>query len=329
MDLLRFTSSVGTGLGQMIMPNVVRILLDTYGFRGAAMIMGALAFHGLIGASLFQPVEWHMKRFRGNCFNEKKMLLQPCRHSANKHAYHQVMTTDAEFDDDDDDSRNILASSDTISIDSEAVLIRTPSWKERIARAFDLDLLCDLQFVSIAIGLSLAYTASINFSMLLPYFLQEEGGLSRSDCALCMSVLGEFNKRFFDIFFQFFILSSLLASFDLASRLTLPAITDRLKVSCRVIFLIGAILLTVSRAILAETTDRTSLIVMSAIYGYVRAATVVNQNLIISEYAAQDKLASSLSLTMVMKGVFVMTIGQFLGNFSVIKCFFLFVSNDI
>lgn len=104
------------------------------------------------------------------------------------------------------------------------------------------------------------------------------------------------------------------ASFDLISRLTLPAITDRLQLSCRVIFLIGAILLTITRAILAETTDRTNLILMSALYGYVRAATVVNQNLTISEYAAQDKLASSLSLTMIMKGIFVMTIGQLLGN---------------
>lgn len=104
------------------------------------------------------------------------------------------------------------------------------------------------------------------------------------------------------------------ATFDLASRLTLPAITDRLKLSCRIIFLIGAILLTFTRAILAETTDRTSLILMCALYGYVRAATVVNQNLTISEYAAQDKLASSLSLTMIMKGIFVMTIGQLLGK---------------
>lgn len=146
-------------MGQMIMPNVVRILLDNYGFRGAALIMGALAFHGLVGAALFQPVEWHMKRVSETCFSEKKMLLQPCRHSANKHAYHEVMTNDADIDnddyvDDDDDSRNILAS-DTISIDSEAVLIRTPTWKQRIAKALDLDLLCDLQFISIAVGLSL------------------------------------------------------------------------------------------------------------------------------------------------------------------------------
>lgn len=131
---------------------------------------------------------------------------------------------------------------------------------------------------------------------------------------------------FLSIYVRFITLSICIsiAAFDLASRLTLPAITDRLQVSCRMIFLIGAILLTVTRAILAETSNRTSLIVMSAVYGYVRAATVVNQNLTISEYAAQDKLASSLSLTMIMKGIFVMTIGQFLGN-SAIDCTFRFV----
>lgn len=88
------------------------------------------------------------------------------------------------------------------------------------------------------------------------------------------------------------------------------------------IFLVGAILLTITRAILAQTSDRNSLIVMSAIYGYVRAATVVNQNLTISEYASQDRLASSLSLTMIMKGVFVMTIGQLLGNIHFCCLFF-------
>lgn len=85
------------------MPNIVRVLLDEYGFRGAALIMGALAFHGLVGAALLQPVQWHMKRFDDSCFNDKRMLLQPCRHSANKQAYHEVVASDIEFDDDDYD----------------------------------------------------------------------------------------------------------------------------------------------------------------------------------------------------------------------------------
>lgn len=107
---------------------------------------------------------------------------------------------------------------------------------------------------------------------------------------------------------------SILAAADLVSRLTLPTLTDKLKISCRIVFLIGAILLTITRTILAETLSRHRLIIMSAIYGYVRAATVVNQNLTISEYATQDKLASALGLNMIAKGVFVMTIGQLLGK---------------
>lgn len=107
---------------------------------------------------------------------------------------------------------------------------------------------------------------------------------------------------------------SILAAADLASRLTLPTITDKLKISCRMIFLIGAILLTCTRATLAQTSNRTQLIFMSAIYGYVRAATVVNQNLTISEYTTEDKLAGALGLNMVTKGLLVITIGQVLGN---------------
>lgn len=37
----------GTGVGQMLMPHVVRLLLDYYGFRGATLIIGALAFNGV------------------------------------------------------------------------------------------------------------------------------------------------------------------------------------------------------------------------------------------------------------------------------------------
>lgn len=116
--------------------------------------------------------------------------------------------------------------------------------------------------------------------------------MTRNETAMCMSIL---------------------AAADLASRLTLPALTDKLKISCRIIFLIGAVLLTITRTLLAQTLNRHRLIMISAIYGYVRAATVVNQNLTISEYTTQDKLAGALGLNMITKGVFVITIGQLLG----------------
>lgn len=44
----------GTSAGQMLMPQVVRFLLDEYGYRGTTLILGSLCFNGFIGALLFQ-----------------------------------------------------------------------------------------------------------------------------------------------------------------------------------------------------------------------------------------------------------------------------------
>lgn len=111
---------------------------------------------------------------------------------------------------------------------------------------------------------------------------------------------------------------SVLAGTDLASRLTLPTLTDKFKISCRSLFLSGGFLLLIIRTILAETLHRTNLICMSALYGYFRAAIIVNQNLTISEHVTQDRLAGALGLNMIMKGIFVITIGQLLGLFEFI-----------
>lgn len=106
---------------------------------------------------------------------------------------------------------------------------------------------------------------------------------------------------------------SVLAGADLASRLTLPTLTDKFKISCRTLFLTGGFLIVIVRTILAETLQRTNLIWISALYGYVRASIIVNQNLTISEYVTQDRLAGALGLNMITKGVFVITFGQILG----------------
>lgn len=156
----------GTGVGQMIMPYIVRFLLDEYGFKGTTLVMGALALNGVVGALLFQPVKWHMKRFNENHFNEKKMLLQPCKHTQLDSNDNDVCDLDTNIDDGDEDDDDLR------SFNSEAYFIKKPSWRQRVCKAMDLQLLRDPVFISIAIGLALAYTASTNFSMLFPYFLR-------------------------------------------------------------------------------------------------------------------------------------------------------------
>lgn len=51
----------GTALGMLILPQLISIFLESYGFRGALQIIGALALHAALGACLLQPAKWHMK----------------------------------------------------------------------------------------------------------------------------------------------------------------------------------------------------------------------------------------------------------------------------
>jgi MFS family permease len=130
----------GTGFGQMILPQVVRLLLSEYGFRGTVLIMGSLSLHGIVGACLFQPVEWHLKRRESDCemLTETEPLL--CRSS-----------TSQAF----------------VNIDYNG----NGFWK-KVAHSLDLSLLKDPRFVILNVGLACAYTVSIDFTLVLPFFLQ-------------------------------------------------------------------------------------------------------------------------------------------------------------
>ncbi|KAL5278638.1 hypothetical protein ACFFRR_003333 [Megaselia abdita] len=54
-------SMAGTAMGMLIMPQMVRVLLEVYGFRGAVLLLGAVALHSVVGSVLLQPAKWHMK----------------------------------------------------------------------------------------------------------------------------------------------------------------------------------------------------------------------------------------------------------------------------
>ncbi|GAB1869162.1 Monocarboxylate transporter 9 [Camponotus japonicus] len=50
------------GLGPIIYPTLAKKMMILYGFRGAAVIMGAISLNGIAGMILMHPVEWHVKK---------------------------------------------------------------------------------------------------------------------------------------------------------------------------------------------------------------------------------------------------------------------------
>ncbi|KAE8746194.1 hypothetical protein FOCC_FOCC007066, partial [Frankliniella occidentalis] len=69
----------------------------------------------------------------------------------------------------------------------------------------------------------------------------------------------------------------------------------------------------VSRLLLPQLRGFTELIVMAAVTGMFRGATVLNQNLVIAEHVPAAKLPSAIGLAMVVKGACVLGFGSALG----------------
>ncbi|CRK90395.1 CLUMA_CG004022, isoform A [Clunio marinus] len=260
-------SMAGTGLGQMLLPQIVRVLQAEYGSQMTILILGSMSMHGIVGALLFRSMGHHkmrIKRSNNECDEQSPLLFNASNSS----------------DDEAENSQN------------ENVCTKI---FDRIYQLFDFSLLKSSRFLFLNFGLASVYTVSIDFQLILPFFLQETVNLNTNQTAVCMSVL---------------------AAFDLISRLTFPFILEPLKFSSRSTLMMGIVALGIVRSVLAELTDYTSLLIACAFFGYFRALTVVNHILAVSEYCSENcpaKLPGALGLNMIIKGVAVITIGPIFG----------------
>lgn len=50
------------GLGTMLYPIIVQLLMDLYGFRGAMAVLAAINGHAIFGMLTMHPVKWHQRR---------------------------------------------------------------------------------------------------------------------------------------------------------------------------------------------------------------------------------------------------------------------------
>lgn len=65
----------GSAIGSIILPPVLRLLLEQYGYRGAVLIMGAITLNVWVAAIFYHPVERHMIRVPKIKKDEEKMIM--------------------------------------------------------------------------------------------------------------------------------------------------------------------------------------------------------------------------------------------------------------
>ncbi|XP_011862379.1 PREDICTED: uncharacterized protein LOC105559003 [Vollenhovia emeryi] len=271
-------SMAGVALAMMLVPLLIHLLLDIYGFRGTTLIAGGWALHSVTGSCLLRPLEEPppppppIKKQPTEQQESEALLMKPNPTETRRMSNGSMWTTDQ------------IAESDSTSPEKE-------SFMKKIKTTFDLDLLKNSTYLNVALGCSFFYVAESNFKLMTPFFLSNIG-MTKAEVAFCLS---------------------LTAFTDILARLLLPTLFDKFGWKKRMIFWISSFFVGLMRSILAEQSERTPLIAMLVIVGFLRGATLVNLNLCISECCTLKKLPSAVGIFMVFKGLCVVTMSPVIG----------------
>ncbi|KAF9421626.1 hypothetical protein HW555_002559 [Spodoptera exigua] len=293
-------ANVGTGVGQTLMPHLVRYLLENYGFRGACLMLSSLSLHGIAGTLLIQPVEWHLKQIEEEVVVDENLhLLQDkTRKTSQSNGDAQTRANGNEksnWGSKKELNGGKITKTETNGVNPAATPAVRPQKQPLFKKLYDLfgiALLSDIRFLNIVIGTALAVTSIQNFSMLYPFFLQHVASMDKQQTANCMSAV---------------------AGADIAGRLILPVFQDKYKIKARWMLIMTCTWLIVVRQILAYQTQIEVLILMSCLYGVGRSMIIVARNIAISENCRMDQVPAAVGLGMLTMGIIVPPAGYFLG----------------
>ncbi|XP_040172601.1 uncharacterized protein LOC120905671 [Anopheles arabiensis] len=421
-------SMAGTALGMLIMPQLVRILLELYGFRGAVLVLSGLALHATVGAMLLQPIKWHLKEEEvdielveaappmgiileqedddNDSLPEIKSLLFPRRVGSERKqsdtgaavtagggggvaavaggapangtgpgtpgvlpkrptfpritssvsvqnqggvgmrtrpsfpriastasmslalrkrresVVSQLSTLDftgsgscmhVHVDTGDADAEDVdyqiirrvnthvgsfarvpsrTKRLETVKSELGLEMVKPKvSFLQRFTALMDVGLLRDGIYLNILFGLSIFYVAEMNFKMVTPFFMASLG-FDKSDTAFVLSVS---------------------ALTDIAARIIVPPIGDRLKLRKRYIFMVSLVFVAISRSIVAHQRTYTDVMIWLSVTGFFRGVALANFTLCVSEYSSLEKLPAAFGWHMVGKALFVIAFGPLIG----------------
>lgn len=340
-------SMTGTAVGFMLMPQIIRFLLDEYDFRSALIIIGALSLHALVGACLFQPVSWHKKAIMIEV--EEAHTLLPPEKIEKKNSSASIETTNGIRH--NMSSPNLEGRKNFLNIPSHAFsrkasLISNVSLLDDAGNTFHIQGITeedsDNELDKITVNPSAEETQIKNnpknkskqtitksvkshlsrFSKFMDLDLLTDGVYLNILYGLSMCIVAEMNFKLIVPFFLSnlgfthseiaFALSSMAVS-DICARIVVPPVMDRITFSRRATFIFGSICVALGRSCLALQTTIGPIITILVIIGFFRGISLTSFPLVLTEYASGNNFPSVLGLSMVSRGIFIAIFGPLSG----------------
>ncbi|XP_061396619.1 uncharacterized protein LOC133332251 [Musca vetustissima] len=177
--------------------------------------------------------------------------------------------------------------------DEDEQLKRTQmSCLQKVAVFFDLDLLKDLTFINLVVGMTIMMFGEVNFSVLTPFILNSFG----------------YNDS------QISIAMSLLAGVDIAVRFLAPFALERVKITNSMSFAIGILAITVGRMAVTLTNSYYLVLAVFILIGFGKGLRMIFAQLLIPSYVPLNRLAAASGLQLIFNSIVSFTVGPLLEN---------------
>ncbi|XP_017110769.1 uncharacterized protein LOC108134826 [Drosophila elegans] len=176
-------------------------------------------------------------------------------------------------------------------VETEEEAKKNMTFFQKVSKFFDLDLLRDLTFVNLAVGMSIMMFGEMNFSVLTPFILNSFG-YTDSQISLVMS---------------------LLACMDISVRFLAPLALEKVKLDNRVLFAFGILCIAAGRVVVSFTSSYEVMIGVFLLIGFGKGFRTIFSPLIIPSYVPLNRLPAASGLQLIFNTMFSFAMGPILG----------------
>ncbi|CAH1985838.1 unnamed protein product [Acanthoscelides obtectus] len=267
-----------SGLGPIVMPQVINQLMEEYTSEGVTLILAGICTHSFVAACLLQPVKYHQRKI---VLQEMQEMNKKSIDSAEMKIPSIDMTLDDEVFDEDEVYHTLPAMSSKVAISrrySQAdrgrygrkdSVMSMFSYEQEAAGVYGID--------STLVGSSV-----ISLDTVLTVFILNDYGMDTGQIAEFLSVV---------------------AAADITFRFLAPYIDHVLKQPPRTVYLLSLVALVIIRSVIFLIQDVRYLFAVALALGCVKGIRIVNMYLIIPNYVPLERLASASGIQMVANGL--------------------------
>lgn len=192
-----------------------------------------------------------------------------------------------------DEEKKMEAAKIQAAIEEDERIKSKLPFTQKIVKFFDLDLLKDLTFVNLAMGMTIMMFGEMNFSVLTPFILNSFG-YSDTQISLAMSLLG---------------------GMDISVRFLAPFALEKVKLDNRVLFAFGIISISIGRLIVTLTDSFNVVLAVFILIGFGKGFRTIFSPLIIPSYVPLNRLPAASGLQLIFNSIFSFAFGPILGEF--------------